>query len=152
MRGSAIHSPSFCYVSPILFLFPNSSSFFFFRSRLTLSSIKEASDNSDFGGHRLLPIGKEENGKTRQRRCSCCKEKTSYYCSSPKCSLLWGHPLPFVYICQVATRGFYHRHLEKVHETEAAMSTPIDEAGSSTKRRRRSQEEVRELNNSWDFE
>jgi hypothetical protein len=32
------------------------------------------------------------------------------------------------------------------------MSTPIDEAGSSTKRRRRSKEEVRQLNNSWDFE
>ena len=115
-------------------------------------SIKEASDNSDFGGHRLLPFGKTENKKPRQRRCSCCKEKTGYCCSSPKCTFLLGQPPTFLYICQVATRGCYHRHLEKVHEAEAAMSTPIDEAGSSTKRRRRSKEEVRQLNNSWDFE
>ena len=150
-----MHSPSFYYVSPTLFLFPIISSFFFFRSRHSLSSIKEASENSDFGGHRLLPIGKKENGMPRQRRCSCCKEKTSYYCSSPKCTLMLGQPPTFMYICQVATRGCYHRHLEKVHEAEAAMSTPIDtpiDEGSSTKRRRRSKEEVRQLNNSWDFE
>jgi len=55
-----------------------------------LIDVQEASESTDFGGHRLLPIGKKENGKPRQRRCSCCKEKTSYYCSSPKCSLLWG--------------------------------------------------------------
>ena len=114
-----------------------------------IDSIKEDVGSTEFGAHRLIRFGKNASGKYIHRRCSCCHEKAGHYCSSPKCSTPWGASPKFLAICQVATRGCYHRHLEKMHEVE--MNTPIDEAaeGFSAKRRRRPREN-RDLN-SWDF-
>ena len=127
-----------CYVSRIFILISNSS-FFFILSIATHSFLHQGGSSE----HRLRwasapPYWQEGKWKPRQRRCSCCKERTSYYCSSSKCSLLWGRTPKFLYICQVATRGCYHRHLEKCtkqksrwvrlsksrlfHETSAAFS------------------------------
>ena len=71
-------------------------SFFNYDSIFNPSRRPQRAPTSEGIGSSLLARKKMESS---QRRCSCCKEKTSYYCSSPKYSLLWGPNPKFVYIC-----------------------------------------------------
>ena len=108
--------------------------------------------NTDFGGHRLLPIGKKDNGSLASAVAHAAKRRqatTAVPLSAPFCGD--GHP-------SFCTYAKFLLAAVIIGISRSARSRSRDEyayrrAGSSTKHRRYSQEdEVRKLNNSWDFE
>ena len=108
--------------------------------------------NTDFGGHRLLTIGKKDNGSLASAVAHAAKRRqattTAVPQSAPFCGD--GHPSFCTYAKLLLAAVI-------IGISRSARSRSRDEAyrraDSSTKHRRRSQEdEVRHLNNSWDFE